>query len=180
MDTGLDQCLDVLRTARARRLSNSPPQVRPGELTGEGMAVTALHTEPMDGHVARARIALRADGHYDLVIGAPEFGSQTPAVLRRIAATTLHTEPDRIHLRPADTDLLDHDSGGFASTGIRITGRAVIRACRSLLKQMRDAAAAHAKTEPSSFRPDTDAMHAPGARTVVPLTTFHEHTRANR
>ncbi|MER7403017.1 molybdopterin-dependent oxidoreductase [Streptomyces sp. NPDC000070] len=178
MGTGLDQCLGALRTARARRLRNNPAPTAPGELTGQGMAVTALHTEPMDGHVSRARIALRADGHYDLVIGAPEFGSGTPAVLRRIAATALRTDPDRVHLWQADTDLLDHDSGGFASTGIRITGRAVIRACRMLLGQLRDLAAAHTKTEPSSFQPDTEAMHAPDTHTVIPLTTLYEHARA--
>jgi CO/xanthine dehydrogenase Mo-binding subunit/aerobic-type carbon monoxide dehydrogenase small subunit (CoxS/CutS family) len=179
MGTGLDQCLDALRTARARRLRNNPAPAAPGELTGQGMAVTALHTEPMDGHISRARIALRADGHYDLVVGAPEFGSGTSTVLRRIAATTLRTAPDRIHLRQADTDLLEHDSGGFASTGIRITGRAVTRACRTLLGHMRDLAAAHTRTEPSSFLPDTEAMHAPDSDTVIALTALYEHARAS-
>lgn len=179
MDTGLDQCLNALRTARARRLRSDPAPVERGELTGEGMAVTALYAEPKDGHIARARIALRADGRYDLVIGAPEFGSGTPTVLRRIAATTLRTEPDRIHLWQADTDLLDHDSGGFASTGIRVTGRAVTRACLMLLGQLKDLAAAQTKTEPSSFRPGTDALHAPGSHTVVPLTALYEHARAS-
>ncbi|MER6350095.1 molybdopterin cofactor-binding domain-containing protein [Streptomyces sp. NPDC001595] len=60
---------------------------------------------------------MRPDGHYELVTRAPEFGSGTSLILRRMAADALSTDVDRVHLRQADTDLLDHDSGGFASTG---------------------------------------------------------------
>ncbi|MGW0467766.1 molybdopterin-dependent oxidoreductase [Streptomyces sp. NPDC003027] len=178
MDTGLDQCLDALRTARAHRLRRRPSPAEPGHLIGEGLAVTALHTEPMDGHIAHARVTLRADGHYDLAVGAPEFGSGAGAVLRRMAADALGTDADRIHLRQGDTDLLDHDSGGFASTGVRITGRAVSRACQALLGQMRELAAAHGDTAPPAVRPGTDPPHAESTGPDAALSVSRAYARA--
>lgn len=179
MDTGLDQCLDAVGTARARRLRNRPSPAEPGHLTGEGLAVAAQHTEPMDGHVSGACVTLRADGHYDLAVGAPEFGSGASAVLRRMAADTLRTDADRVHLRQGDTDLLDHDSGGFASTGVHVAGRAVTRACRTLLGQLRELAATRSHTAPSAFRPGPEALHADDTGKDIALTDLREHARAS-
>ncbi|OUD01230.1 molybdopterin-dependent oxidoreductase [Streptomyces swartbergensis] len=179
MDSGLQQCLDALHAARTRRRRSHPAPADPGHLTGEGLAVTALHAEPMDGHLSSARVTLRPDGHYDLAVGAPEFGSGTSTVLRRMAADTLRTDPDHIHLRQADTDLLGHDSGGFASTGVRITGRAVTRACETLIRQMREVAAAHRAAASSASRPDITTMHGDGAGTAVSLAALHAYAQVN-
>ncbi|GGM14051.1 hypothetical protein GCM10010129_67790 [Streptomyces fumigatiscleroticus] len=176
MDTGLAQCLDAIDAARARRPAARPaPAAGSRHLTGEGSAVTALYTEPVDGHIARATVALRADGHYDLAVGAPEFGSGTSTVLRRLAADALHTRPDHIHLHQADTDLLDHDTGGFASTGILLTGTAVTRACRILARRMTELAAAHRGTAPTRCRLDTHSVHCADA--LLPLTALHAHAQ---
>ncbi|MFE6365541.1 molybdopterin-dependent oxidoreductase [Streptomyces sp. NPDC057806] len=179
VDTGLGQCLDALHTARAQRLHSHPAPAKFGHLTGQGLAVAARHTEPADGHISHARVTLRPDGHYDLAVGAPEFGSGTSTVLRRLAADTLRIEIDRVHLRQADTDLLGHDSGGFASTGIRIAGRAVTHACQTLLEQMRELAADHLNAAPSAIRPATDTLHADDTGRDIPLSVLHRHARAS-
>lgn len=150
MDQGLSRCLDALRTARAQRLQDRPVLAARSRLIGEGLAVAAQHTLPPDGHIAQARVSLRPDGHYTLTTGAPEFGSGTSTTLLRIAAQALNTGPARIHLRQADTDLLDHDTGGFASTGVLLTGRAVVRACHALARRLLDWAATH---HPAAARP---------------------------
>ncbi|MEV5344046.1 molybdopterin cofactor-binding domain-containing protein, partial [Streptomyces sp. NPDC052676] len=121
---------------RADRLRARPLRSGPRLLIGEGLAVAAQHSVPADGHIARAAVTLRDDGHYELATCVPEFGTGTGTVLRRIAAHALGTEPDRIHLCDADTDLLDHHSGGFASTGVILTGQAVARACQALAERL--------------------------------------------
>ncbi|NEY36610.1 molybdopterin-dependent oxidoreductase, partial [Streptomyces sp. PRKS01-65] len=135
MDTGLGRCLDTLGRARARRLRARPAHSGRRRLIGEGLAVATLYTVPADGHLSQAAVTLRADGDYDLTTAVPEFGSGTAAVLRRIAAEALGTRPDRVHLTGADTDLLEHHSGAFGSTGIVLTGQAVARACRRLAER---------------------------------------------
>ncbi|MET9550723.1 molybdopterin cofactor-binding domain-containing protein [Streptomyces sp. NPDC006627] len=177
MDTGLSKCLDALSAARVRRRAARPvPAARPHVLVGEGLAVAAGHTEPADDHIATASVALRADGHYDLAVGAPEFGSGTTNVLHRLAADALHTRPDRVRLHQADTDLLAHDSGGFASTGILLAGTAVTRACQSLSRQMTELTAAHCGSRPAHCRLDTDQVRCAG--TALPLTALHAYAQA--
>ncbi|MEU0740187.1 molybdopterin cofactor-binding domain-containing protein [Streptomyces sp. NPDC006134] len=177
MDHGLSRCLDTLRTARAQRLRERPSPAVRGGLVGEGLAVAALHTLPADGHIARASIALRPDGHYTLTTGAPEFGSGTSTTLLHIAAQALNTCPAHVHLRQADTDLLDHDTGGFASTGVLLAGQAVVHACQALTRQLLDwAATRHPAADPAACRLDHETIDCAG--TPLPLAEVHPRARA--
>ncbi|MDH6224142.1 molybdopterin cofactor-binding domain-containing protein [Streptomyces sp. MJP52] len=141
VDDGLARCAEVLAAARERRRRehhrrdgrrNRPDGLPPGALIGEGLAFAAQPTLPGDGHVATAAVTLRPDGDYELSTGAPEFGSGTGPVLRRVAAAALGVAPERVRHRQADTDLLGHDTGGYGSTGALLAGEAVGRACRAL------------------------------------------------
>jgi CO/xanthine dehydrogenase Mo-binding subunit/aerobic-type carbon monoxide dehydrogenase small subunit (CoxS/CutS family) len=176
MDSGLGRLLGTLAEVRARRLPGRPRPTGQRHLLGEGLAVTAQHTVPADGHIAQAAVTLRPDGHYDLATGLPEFGSGTGSVLRRVAAEALATTVDRVHLCDADTDLLDHHSGGFASTGIVLTGRAVAQACRDLAQRLEGLAATRTGTEPVACRLGPDAVRCDGS--PVALTTLHAHAHA--
>ncbi|MEU4796713.1 molybdopterin cofactor-binding domain-containing protein [Streptomyces sp. NPDC023327] len=174
-DHGITGCLDFIETVRAQH--RTTPPVLPGRawLVGEGRAVTVTHTVPSDGHLAQASATLRADGHYDLCTGAPEFGSQSTTVHRRIAATALATTPDRIHIRQGDTGLLDHDTGGFVSTGCTLTARAVHDACHRLHAAVLIAAAAHTDTAPDGCRLNQDTVDCAGH--PLPLASLHGATR---
>ncbi|WP_404827709.1 xanthine dehydrogenase family protein molybdopterin-binding subunit [Streptomyces aureocirculatus] len=177
MDTGLARCLRTLGEARARRLRVRPRGAGQRHLTGEGLAVATRHTVPADGHIAQAAVTLRPDGHYDLAAGVPDFGSGTGKVLCRIAAQALATTVDHIHLRGADSDLLDHHSGGFGSTGVILTGRAVDRACRALAERLRELAVSCAAGSPAGRGPGTRAV--PCDASSLPLTVLHDHARAS-
>ncbi len=72
----------------------------PEWLIGEGIALTMIDTVPPAGHIADAMITLRDDGGFDLTVGTAEFGNGTSTVHQQIAATTLATTVDRIHLQP--------------------------------------------------------------------------------
>jgi len=127
---GLDQCLEVVRSALATGTKTPPPTN--DWLVGDGLAVCMLDTAPPYGHVAHARIAERPDGNYTLSVGTAEFGNGTATVHRQFAASVLGVAPEQIALNASDTDAVSHDSGAFGSTGIVVAGTAVIRAAERL------------------------------------------------
>jgi putative selenate reductase molybdopterin-binding subunit len=125
---GLDQCLDAMRAAAAE----PPDPVGAGWLTGHGMAIAMIAAGPPGGHFADATATLLPDGTYEMAVGTAEFGNGSTTVHAQIAADALGTRPDRIAIRQSDTDAVRHDTGGFASTGVVVAGKAVLHAARGL------------------------------------------------
>jgi putative selenate reductase molybdopterin-binding subunit len=124
---GLDQCLSRMRSA------GSPVDEAPdGWLVGDGMAIAMIAAGPPGGHFADATLKALGDGRYELSVGTAEFGNGSTTVFAQIVADELSTTPDRVVIRQSDTDLVNHDTGAFASTGVVVAGRAVLRAARSL------------------------------------------------
>jgi CO/xanthine dehydrogenase Mo-binding subunit len=175
MGSALHDVLHALRQAREDRYLEERP-APPGCRVGEGLAIAAHHSVPADGHLAQAMASLAADGCYDLAIGAPEFGSGAGTALRRIAARTLGTTPARIRLHQADTDLLEHDSGGFASTAVPLTGQAVTRACQELAELLLRTAAMVAGTPCDDCRLAQETVLCAG--TSVPLSEVHRYAQS--
>ncbi|WP_418277459.1 molybdopterin-dependent oxidoreductase [Isoptericola jiangsuensis] len=135
---GLDQCLDLAQGALRRGNGVEAPQ---GWLSGEGMAISLIAGAAPGGHHAHASATLRADGTYVLAVGTAEFGNGTSTVFRQIAATVLGAPPEKVELRTADTDLVDHDTGAFASAGTVVAGKALTSACTALRDLLADGAA---------------------------------------
>ncbi|MDQ0798122.1 molybdopterin-dependent oxidoreductase [Streptomyces sp. B1I3] len=162
-DGGLTACLDLLDTLRHHP---DRPAVRPPEgwLTGEGMAVAMQPTVPTGSHLAQARLRLSVDGHYELDIGGPEFGSGATTVHRQIVAEVLHTEPTAVRVRQADTDLVDHDTGVFASTATTVAAHAVRRAAHALRSAILAAAGDRTGVAATDCRLTAHAVLAPGNR----------------
>ncbi|MFI5781669.1 molybdopterin-dependent oxidoreductase [Nocardia sp. NPDC051570] len=127
---GLDQCLDLAQRSLHRGRAEVREQA--GWRIGEGMAVAMIATIPPRGHRTSAHAALLSDGTYEIRVGTAEFGNGTTTVHAQLAAEALHTEVSRIRIRHADTDLTDHDTGAFGSTGIVVAGKAVHAACVEL------------------------------------------------
>ncbi|GAA2480738.1 molybdopterin-dependent oxidoreductase [Winogradskya humida] len=126
---GLDQCLTAIRDASHEPLPEPAPE---GWLVGEGMAMAMIAAGPPGGHFADATLTLLADGRYEIAVGTSEFGNGSTTVHAQIAADVLGTRPDRIVIRQSDTDVVAHDTGAFASTGVVVAGQAVLAAARSL------------------------------------------------
>ena len=128
---GLEQCLDWVKAAMSepRDTDRTAP---PGWLTGEGVALTMIHTVPPKGHIADSHVALRDDGSYDLTFGTAEFGNGTTTVHRQIAARALGTTADRFKIRQSDTRNGGHDTGAYGSTGTVVAGRATQLAAEAL------------------------------------------------
>ncbi|MGX6606429.1 molybdopterin-dependent oxidoreductase [Micromonosporaceae bacterium Da 78-11] len=127
---GLDQCLDHLRAAAA---TPTPAGAVPaGWQVGDGMAIAMIAAGPPGGHYADATATLLPDGGYEIAVGTAEFGNGSTTVHAQIAADALGTTVDRITVRQSDTDVVRHDTGAFASTGVVVAGRAVLHAARAL------------------------------------------------
>jgi putative selenate reductase molybdopterin-binding subunit len=125
---GLDQCLEHVRAAAAAPAGDVPA----GWRVGDGMALAMIAAGPPGGHFADATVTLRGDGGYEVGVGTAEFGNGSTTVHCQIAADALGTTPDRITVRQSDTDVVRHDSGAFASTGVVVAGRAVLDAALAL------------------------------------------------
>ncbi|TFC25665.1 aldehyde oxidase [Cryobacterium sp. TMT2-18-3] len=141
---GLDQCFDLAQTALARGNGATVP---PGEhwKTGEGMATAMIATTPPRGHYAQASVTLEnavleSPTRYTVRVGTVEFGNGTTTVHAQLAATALHTTPDRIEILQSDTDAIGYDTGAFGSAGVVIAGKAVLAAANDLADTLRSAA----------------------------------------
>ena len=136
---GLDQCLDLVE--RAMQADGPQPDLSPEWLIGDGVALTMIDTVPPAGHIADATIALRDNGGFDLTVGTAEFGNGTSTVHLQIAATTLATTVERIHLRQSDTAHGGHDTGAYGSAGTFVAGKATHAAAMQLATELKAAAA---------------------------------------
>ena len=152
---GLDQCLDLVE--RAMRAPGPNIELSGDWLVGEGIALAMIDTVPPDGHIADARISLREDGGFELVVGTAEFGNGTATVHRQIAATALATTVDRIRLMQSDTAHGGHDTGAYGSTGTFVAGRATQAAAENLADEIRAFAAAATKMDPGTCILENDA-----------------------
>jgi putative selenate reductase molybdopterin-binding subunit len=152
---GLDQCLDLVE--RAMQGEHPKIQLSGDWLIGEGIALTMIDTVPPDGHFADAKIALREDGGFELVVGTAEFGNGTSTVHRQIAATALKTTVDQIRLLQSDTAHGGHDTGAYGSTGTFVAGRATQAAAENLADDLRSFASAATKISPDSCVLENDS-----------------------
>ena len=107
-----------------------PRGVRPAGSGADGLADRRGHGHP------DAIATLLPDGRFDVAVGTAEFGNGSTTVFAQIAADQLGTTVDRITVRQSDTDLVGHDTGAFASTGVVVAGRAVLHAARGLRSQI--------------------------------------------
>ena len=132
---GLDQCVDLVRDALDRGLASeetSGEGLDPQWRVGVGTAVAMIDTVPPRGHISHAKIMLLPDGRYGLDVGTAEFGNGTTTVHTQLAATALHTDPGQVVIRQSDTDLVDHDTGAYGSTGTVVAGKATLAAAEEL------------------------------------------------
>jgi CO/xanthine dehydrogenase Mo-binding subunit/aerobic-type carbon monoxide dehydrogenase small subunit (CoxS/CutS family) len=136
---GLDQCLDLVE--RAMQAPAPKHELSDEWLTGESIALTMIDTVPPGGHIADARISLREDGTFELVVGTAEFGNGTSTVHRQIAASALATTVENIRLLQSDTAHGGHDTGAYGSAGTFVAGSATAAAAQNLAKLLKASAA---------------------------------------
>jgi putative selenate reductase molybdopterin-binding subunit len=159
---GLDQCLDIVE-----RRFDALPRADLGSdwLVGRGMAVGMIDTIPPRGHHADGVIRLTDEGEYELRVGTAEFGNGTTTVHGQIAANVLSTTVARVRVRQSDTDLVQHDTGAYGSTGTVVAGSATRAAAAALAETILAFAASHFQVERGACRLVADGVLV-GARHV--------------
>jgi putative selenate reductase molybdopterin-binding subunit len=142
---GLDQCVnlvaDALRRGQERYEDAGLAELGPDWVTGTGTALSMIDTVPPRGHFAHTVLRLLPDGTFQASVGTAEFGNGTTTVHAQLAATALNTRVELIHIRQSDTDLTEHDSGAFGSTGTVVAGKATLIAAQELAARILDFAA---------------------------------------
>ena len=115
-----------------------PAAVRPGALTGRGLAITDLAQGV--GRFA-ARVSIGAAGRPTLHMAFWDTGTGSHTVLRQMVAQELSVPVDEVDLELLDTSAMPFSSG---SGGTRVTytaGQAVVGAARELRRRLIRAAA---------------------------------------
>ena len=199
---GLDQCIDLVsgalaegrqrpETSGAQLPAASGPAAGPdgnaadvldgaddgdGWLIGEGTAVAMIDTVPPRGHISHAKISLQEDGRYGLDVGTSEFGNGTTTVHTQLASTALHTTADRIVIRQSDTDLVDHDTGAYGSTGTVVAGKASLAAAQELATLLKGFAASLFSNTSAQVQLLADCVECDGER--IPLADVAARAKA--
>ncbi len=167
---GLDQCVDLVRAAleRGKQSTDTSGEELDAEWrVGTGTAVAMIDTVPPRGHMSHARIRLRQDGRYGLDVGTSEFGNGTTTVHTQLASTALHTTADRIVIRQSDTDLVEHDTGAYGSTGTVVAGKASLAAAEELATLLKGFAASLFSGTSAQVRLLADAVECDGERIAL-------------
>ncbi|MDQ0677057.1 putative selenate reductase molybdopterin-binding subunit [Arthrobacter pascens] len=169
---GLDQCTrlvrDALERGRERYRAAGLNQPGPDWAVGEGTALSMIDTVPPRGHFAHSKLRLLPDGTYQADVGTAEFGNGTTTVHAQLAATALFTVASRVAVRQSDTDLIEHDTGAFGSSGTVVAGKATLAAAEELAVRIRAFAAGIRQIQSSGCVLDGDSVVCEG--TPVPLT----------
>ncbi|MGN6238800.1 MAG: molybdopterin-dependent oxidoreductase [Cellulosimicrobium cellulans] len=183
---GLDQCLDLaadaLARGRARDVAaygagvgsgaDALPDLGPEWGVGEGTALSMIDTVPPRGHYSHARVRLRADGVVEAEVGTAEFGNGTTTVHAQLVASALGLDAGAVVVRQSDTDLLEHDTGAFGSTGTVVAGKASLAAAQDLAEAVLKVAAGMAGAAPGDCRLVPGGVDCTGSdreTTVLPL-----------
>lgn len=186
---GLDQCIELADDALARGRARDVAAygADPADATrpwlgddwgvGEGTALSMIDTVPPRGHVAHARARLRPDGVVEVEVGTAEFGNGTTTVHAQLVASALGQRAADVVVKQSDTDLVEHDTGAFGSTGTVVAGKASLAAATELAERVRVVASSLTGTAPAGCRLVPGGVeHAGGA--VVPLAEVARHARA--
>jgi len=120
-----------------------------GKVRGKGFAM--LQKAPaMPANTATSVIMqMNGDGHVKMMIGAVDFGQGAITALAQIAAQELDIPIEHIEISAEiDTRANPYDWNTVASKLTFMAGNAVIKACREMLRKMKDVAAQALRTEP--------------------------------
>ncbi|MCB7136590.1 molybdopterin-dependent oxidoreductase [Cellulosimicrobium marinum] len=171
---GLDQCLDLVDDALRRGRERDDRELGDEWGVGEGTALSMIDTVPPRGHFSHARVRLRADGVVEAEVGTAEFGNGTTTVHAQLVASALGQDAGAVVVRQSDTDLVEHDTGAFGSTGTVVAGKASLAAAQDLAEAvLKVAAGMPAASSDGAGVAASDCRLVPGGvergGTVVPL-----------
>jgi putative selenate reductase molybdopterin-binding subunit len=103
---------------------------------GVGMAIVMQASGIPGVDMGAASIKMNEDGSFNLLIGATDIGTGSDTMFCQVAAETLGVPVEKIIPYSSDTDMTPFDPGAYASSTTYISGRAVEKAARAVLRQI--------------------------------------------
>lgn len=107
-----------------------------GNIRSVGMAITMQGSGIANIDTSTVNIKLNEEGDFSLLISATDNGAGADTVLSQMAAEILKCKIDDIITIAADTDITPYDPGSYASSGVYVTGGAVVRAANKLKRNI--------------------------------------------
>jgi CO/xanthine dehydrogenase Mo-binding subunit len=137
----LDECIDRGASAidwytkRGKKLESGRDRV-----TGMGVGVAMQGSGIPLIDMGSASMKMNEDGSFNLFVGATDIGTGSDTILAQIAAEVLEIPVEKIIVLSSDTDLTPFDTGAYASSTTYISGGAVAKCARDLVRQIIKAA----------------------------------------
>lgn len=100
------------------------------------------------GDPTHAVVNMKVDGSLEVQMGTVDIGQGCRTVFVQIAAEELGVPVERITFTNKDTDVTPYDAGTYASRVTFVGGIALIRACRDLMRKIKEYVATLLNTEP--------------------------------
>ena len=122
----LDAAVDLLPRSEMEELRVQHPDLLLGY--GLGCYIEATGRGPYE----TARVRLTPSGGFEVATGAASAGQSHETVFAQVAADALGVDWDAVTFLSADTDLLEHGVGTFASRSAVLAGSAVRRAAEAV------------------------------------------------
>jgi putative selenate reductase molybdopterin-binding subunit len=103
---------------------------------GLGMAIVMQASGIPGVDMGGASIKMNEDGSFNLLVGATDIGTGADTMFCQVAAEALGVPIEKIIPYSSDTDMTPFDPGAYASSTTYISGRAVEKAARLVLRQI--------------------------------------------
>jgi len=146
---GLPQAIALGAKAIGWKEKRSRPVVTSdGRRHGVGMAIVMQASGIPGVDMGAASLKMNEDGSFNLLIGATDIGTGADTMFCQVAAEALGVPMDKIIPYSSDTDMTPFDPGAYASSTTYISGRAVEKAARLVLEQIRGVGARMLEEEP--------------------------------
>jgi CO/xanthine dehydrogenase Mo-binding subunit/aerobic-type carbon monoxide dehydrogenase small subunit (CoxS/CutS family) len=181
LEAGVPGAVETLEAAREALRDLEVPRAAAGTRLGVGMACGVKNIGFGHGlpESAGAIVELTADGRCHLKVTHHEYGQGAMIGQARIASETLGIPIDRIAVSNPDTDVTPYTGASTASRQTYLSGNATLGACRQLLSEVLERAAAKMEVlDPASLALDGDTVVEKGTNRRMPLAELGEAFRA--
>ena len=117
-----------------------------------GMAIVMQASGIPGVDMGAASIKMNEDGSFNLLVGATDIGTGADTMFCQVAAEALGVPIEKIIPYSSDTDMTPFDPGAYASSTTYISGRAVEKAARLVLRQITEVGGRMLEEEPDDAR----------------------------
>jgi xanthine dehydrogenase large subunit len=129
---------------------------------------------------ARALVHIYHDGSIGISTAAVEMGQGVNTKLAQVASRALCVNIDRIKLETTNTTRVSNTSPTSASSGADLNGNALLKACNTLMKRLKETAAAMLECKPEMISFKDEVAFKNGHETNISWETVVETAFFNR